>query len=155
MTRLLAICFVLLLPGANFAQESRTPISVSRTGQDLVGSLFETALNTELSRSKRYVSRRPEGGTTRAFYIDLATTDTADNKPEQGKKSVVSIVIQDFGALNTYPVPSMWYHKVIIVDKSSVVTVAKDLLDDMDARWCNTIRNSRGGCPKEKFYPQL
>jgi len=49
----------------------------------------------------------------------------------------------------------MWYHKVIVVDKNAVGTVAKDLLDDMDARWCNYIKNSVGGCPREKFYPRL
>jgi hypothetical protein len=49
----------------------------------------------------------------------------------------------------------MWYHKVIIVDKDSVGTFAKDLLFDMDARWCSYVKNSIGGCPREKFYPAL
>jgi hypothetical protein len=156
MTRLIAIFLLLLVPCADFARESRTVVSVSRIGQDLVGSRFEAALNQELSRSTRYKQQHTEGVTTRReFHIDLVTVDAAYNKLEQGKKSVVSVVIEDFGVLNTYPVATMWYHKVITVDENSVDSVAKDLLDDMDARWCNYIKNSVGGCPKEKFYPQL
>ena len=154
--RLTAIFFVLLAPYAGFAQESRIPVYVSRAGQDRVGSLFETSLKQELARSTRYVPRHSEGAKTKfEFHIDLSTVDLADNKAEQDKRSVVSVVIEDFGLPNSYPVAAMWYHKVIVVDKNSVSTVAKDLLDDMDARWCNYIKNSVGGCPKEKFYPQL
>jgi hypothetical protein len=156
MVRLIAIFFVLLVPHAGFAQQSRTPVYVSHTGQDRVGSLFEAALKQELSRSTRYVPRHYEGTKTKfEFHIDLSTVDVADNRSEEGKRSVVSVVIEDFGLPNSYPVATMWYHKLIVVDKNSVGTVAKDLLDDMDARWCNHIKSSVGGCPKEKFYPQL
>jgi len=129
---------------------------VSHAGQDRVGSLFESALKQELSRSTRYVPRYSEGAKTKfEFHIDLSTVDVADNKPEQGKRSVVSVVIEDFGLPNSYPVATMWYHKVIVVDKNLVGTIAKDLLYDMDARWCSYIKNSAGGCPKEKLYPHL
>jgi hypothetical protein len=81
--------------------------------------------------------------------------DAAENKSDEGKRSLVSVVIEEFGLPNSYPVATMWYHKLIVVDKNLVGTVAKDLLDDMDASWCNHIKNSVGGCPKGKFYPQL
>ena len=73
----------------------------------------------------------------------------------QGKRSVVSVVIEEFGVPNSYPVATMWYHKAIIVDKNLVGTIAKDLLYDMDARSCSHNKSSVGGCPKEKFYPQF
>jgi hypothetical protein len=49
----------------------------------------------------------------------------------------------------------MWYHKLVVVEKNAVGKIAVELLEDMDARWCSYIKNSVGGCPKEKFYPQL
>jgi hypothetical protein len=50
----------------------------------------------------------------------------------------------------------MWYHKLIVVDRGSVDRLAKDLLEDMEARWCAYIRNmGPAGCPKEKLYPRL
>jgi len=154
--RLIAMFFVLLVPYAGFSQESRIPVYVSHTGQDRIGLLFERSLKQELSRSTRYVPRHSEGAKTKfEFHIDLSTVDVADDKSEQGKRSVVSVAIEAFGLPNSYPVAEMWYHKVVVVDKNSVSTFAKDLLDDMDARWCNYIKNSVGGCPKEKFYPQL
>jgi len=98
----------------------------------------------------------PEGATTKfEFHIDLSTADVSDSKTERGERSAVSVVIEDFGLPNSYPVEAMWYHKVIIVDRDSVGTVAKDLLFDMDARWCSYLKDSIGGCPKEKFYPAI
>ena len=85
------------------------------------------------------------------LYVELISVDVTESKSDEGKRSVVSVVIEEFGLPNSYPVASMWYHKVIVMDKNSVGTVAKDLLDDMDARWCNYIKNSVGGCPKEKL----
>lgn len=156
MMRLIAIFLVLLVPCASFPQGSRTPVYVSHTGQDRVGSLFEAALKQELSRSARYAPQHSEEAKAQLeFHIDLSTVDVADNKSEQGKRSVVSVVIEDFGLPNTYPVETMWYHKVIVVNKDSVGAVAKDLLYDMDARWCGYIHNFVGGCPKEKLEPHL
>jgi hypothetical protein len=156
MVRPIILFLTMLLSFACLAQGPRTPVYLSRTGQDSVGVLFEAALKQELSRSTRYTPRNAEGAKGKfEFVIELATVDVADDKAEQGKRSVVSIVIEDFGLPNSYPVATMWYHKVIVVDKNSVSKLAKDLLDDMDARWCSYLKNSIGGCPKEKFYPQL
>jgi hypothetical protein len=46
-----------------------------------------------------------------------------------------------------------WYHKVLVVDQKTTGKIAKELLEDMDARWCNYIKSSVGGCPKEKLFP--
>jgi hypothetical protein len=156
MMRLIALLFALLAPYIIFAQESRTPVYLSHTGQDGVGSLFEATLKQELTRSTRYVLLYSEGAKTKfQFHIDLSTVDVADAKSDQGKRSVVSVVIEEFGGRNTYPVATMWYHKVVVVDKTLVGAIAKDLLYDMEARWCSYNKNSVGGCPKEKFYPTL
>lgn len=73
----------------------------SRAGQGLVGSRFEAALKDELSRSTRYKPRYSEGVKTKfEFHIDLRTADVSDNKSEQGKRSVISVVIEDFGLPN-------------------------------------------------------
>lgn len=156
MTQLIAVVLALLVPNASFAQESRTPVYVSHNGQDRLGLLFELALKQELSRSARFMPQHSESEKTKLeFHIDLITVDVAENKSEQGKRSIVSVVIEDFGLPNSFPVASMWYHKVLVVDKDSVGMVAKDLLYDMDARWCSYIKNSLGGCPKEKFQRPL
>jgi hypothetical protein len=152
----LFLAILVLAFNATLAQQSRIPVYVSRTGKDNVGSLFETALKQELSRSAHYMPRYSEGTKTKLeFHIDLSTIDIADSKPEQGKKSAVSIVIGEFGRAGSYPVETTWYHKVVLVDKEAVATVAIDLLDNMDARYCSYIKNSVGNCPKEKFDPPL
>jgi hypothetical protein len=129
MVKLTALIAVLLVPFTGFSQEARTWVYVSRAGQDLIGSRFEAALKDELSRSTRFRPRYSEGAKTKfEFHIDLGTVDVSDVKEEQGKKSVVSVVIEESGLPNSYPVATMWYHKVIVVDKDSVSRVAKDLL---------------------------
>ena len=85
------------------------------------------------------------------FYVEFISVDVAEAASEQGKRSVVSVVIQDMGLPNSFPVADMWYHKAIVVDRQTVDKIAKDLLEDMDARWCSYIKNSVGGCPKEKL----
>jgi hypothetical protein len=98
MVRLIAVVVVLLVPFTGFSQEKRTWVYVSRAGQDLVGSRFETALKDEPSRSTRYRPRYSKVAKTKfEFHIDLSTVDVSDTKAEQGKKSVVSIVIEEFG----------------------------------------------------------
>src|SRR5258708_5082134 len=117
MTQLIALVLPLLIPNAGFAQESRTPVYVSHNGQDRVGLLFDLALKQELSHSARFMPRHSESAKTKfAFHIDLSTVDVADNKSEQGKRSVISVVIEDFGLPNSYPVATMWYHKVLVVN---------------------------------------
>ena len=114
------------------------------------------AVELELSQSVRYTP--VDAGEIKnglRFYMGLVTVDPAESEKDRGKRSVVSIVIEDFGLPDSYPVPDMWYHKVVVVDQKTAGKVAKDLLDDMDARWCNYIRNSVGGCSREKFDPHL
>jgi hypothetical protein len=152
----MAVILAMLVPCASLAQEQRIPVSVSRSGQDQVGSLFAKALEQELSRSTRYALSDPgRAKNGLSFYIDLITVDPAGSETEQGKRCVVSIVIQDFGLPNSYPVADMWYHKVIQLDRNAVAKIAKELLEDMDARWCQYVKNSVGGCPKETLPPRL
>jgi hypothetical protein len=151
--RFLIAAFVLLIPVAVGAQE-KTPVAVGHTGKDRVGTFFVDALNRELSHSALYEPMKANEKGFR-FYVDLITVDTADIASEKGKKSVISVAIEDFGRPNSYPVPEMWYHKVIIVNRQQVDEIAKKLLEDMDARWCSYSRNSVGGCPKEKLEPYL
>jgi hypothetical protein len=134
---------VVLFACAGFAQEKRSPVYVSHSGQDKVGALFEAALRNELSHSSVYALLKFEESskTKFEFHIGLASVDVAVNNSEQAKRSVVSVVIEEFGLPNSYPVAELWYHKVIVVDKDSVDAMAKDLVDDMGARWCHYITN--------------
>ena len=139
-----------------YAEASRIPVHVSHTGKDSVGSMFDEALKQELTHSTRYTPKYSEQAKNKfELYVELVSVDVAETKSDKGKRSVVSVVIEEFGLPNSYPVATMWYHKVIVVDKDSVTTVTKDLLDDIDARWCKYIKSSVGGCPKEKLYPSL
>ena len=94
------ISFLVVIPATCFAQARRAPVYVSHAGQDSVGALFEAALNQELSRSILYIPRSAKGANGKfEFHIDLRTVDVADSKSEQGKRSVVSVVIEDFGPI--------------------------------------------------------
>jgi hypothetical protein len=154
MKLLSVVLLVLLIPLAVAAQQRKTPVAVGHTGKDEVGSLFVDALNREIAQSGHY---EPMGKTEKGFrfYVGLITVDAAETTSDQAKRSVVSVVIEDMGLPNSFPVPDMWYHKVIVVDRRAVDETAKQLLEDMDARWCNYIKNSVGGCPAEKFEPKL
>jgi hypothetical protein len=154
MKGLLTAAFALLIPFANAAQGRKTPVSVGHTCKDQVGTLFAEAFTRELSHSVLY---EPLSGNENGFrfYVDLTTVDDADTAPERGKRSVVSVVIQDMGVPNSFPVADMWYHKVIVVNRRQVDETAKKLLENMDARWCSYIHNFVGGCPKEKLEPHL
>jgi hypothetical protein len=88
------------------------------------------------------------------FYVEFITIDAADAAPEQGKRSLVSVVIEDMGRPDSFPVADMWYHKAIVVNRQMVNETANELLENMGARWCNYIKNSVGGCPREKFEPK-
>jgi len=153
MKQILVAVLALMFSGAGFAQDQKTPVSVGHTGKDEVGSLFVGAFNRQLSHSARY---EPMKGleTGFRFYVSFVTLDPSDNSPEQGRRSVVSVVIEDMGRPNSLPVAEMWYHKVVVVKRQTVDETAKQLLEDMDARWCRTIRNATGGCPAEKFDPR-
>jgi hypothetical protein len=150
--RLFTFFLILLIPSTIAAPDRRFPITVVQRGSDQVGALFAGAFNRELSHSTRYgfapSGVTPSGG---EFFVELISVDAAVAAPEQGKRSVISLVIQEMGFPNSYPVADMWYHKVIVVDRTKVDKSAKDFLDDIDASFCNYTKNSVGGCPKEKF----
>jgi hypothetical protein len=151
----IAVCGLLLASGS-MAQEGKIPVSVSRTGEDRIGSLFVAALNRELSNSIRYQPMPSEGiDKGLRFYVELATVRLGDTEQGRNKKSAVSVVVEDMGLPSSFPVATKWYHKVVVVDETTTVTVVKQLLKDMDARWCNYIRSSVGGCPKEILYPTM
>jgi hypothetical protein len=150
--RLFTLFLILLIPATVAASDRRIPITVNQRGSDQVGSLFATAFNRELSHSTRY-GFAPSGVNPRGveFYVDIISADAAVEASEKGKRSIISLVIQEMGLPNSYPVSTMWYHKVISVDRQTVDKSAKDFLYDIDASFCNYGKNSVGGCPKEKF----
>jgi hypothetical protein len=152
--RIMVALFALLVPFSGVAQERKLPMHVSQIGHDQVGALFSSAFKRELSQSARYEFSAPqETKNGSRFYVELMTVDVADNVANQGKRSAISIVIENMGLPKSFPVPSKWYHKLVLVDRQTVDKIAKDLLDDIDASWCNQITNSVGGCPKEKLEP--
>jgi hypothetical protein len=148
------LAVALLAPIAALAQQPKTPVSVGRWGKDEVGSLFEASFKRQLSRSSFY-EPATEGEKGVRFFVDFVTEGVGGTKSDNGDASAVSVVIQQMGLPNSYPVPDMWYHKLIIVDRSTADAIAKKLLDDMAARWCSYIKNSVGGCPKETLEPKL
>jgi hypothetical protein len=79
----------------------------------------------------------------------MASIDVRGSKQIDSERSAVSVVIDE--TLSRNDTPWKWYHKIIVVDVENTVAIAKLLVKDMDARWCNTIRNSSGGCPKEEL----
>ena len=129
------------------------PVYLSHEGKDKIGIQFVADLRGELSKSSRL--RDPASnlkGQELRFYVDVSTLDVSTGGRAQ---SVASIVIEEIGLPNSYPVPSKWYHKVILLEPDKVGELASELLLDMDARWCRTIKNSPGGCPREFFDPAL
>ena len=87
--------------------------------------------------------------------MNFITVAIPSARPDHGEDSASSVVIEQMGLPNSFPVPDVWYHKLIIVNRSSVDASAKDLLEDMAARWCSYIKNSIGGRPKETFEPKI
>lgn len=139
------------------AQTSKAPVSVSQQGDDEVGKAFAQAVRRELSTSSRYRLMPEEAAESGPrFYVELITVEARDvvSESKHHSKSFVSIVIEEMGRPDSYPVAYKWYHKAIIVDAVSVDESARDFLQDMDAAWCRTIRNSVGGCPREVFTPR-
>lgn len=131
--------------------ESRIPVSASRSGRDELGALFLTAFRKELAKSSKYehISDPPSRGLR--LYVQLATVDAAPNSDAAGKASAISVVIEDMGLPNSWPVPTLWYHKIIVSRRDNLGKIAKELVQDMDARWCRTVKNSERGCPDELF----
>jgi len=104
--------------------------------------LIETA-KYKVTQSRDIVSRGPK------FFIEMASVDVSSRGQNKGERAAVSVVIE--AALADRETPWKWYHKIIIVDREDVGNMAERLVKDMDARWCNEIRSSRGGCPKEEL----
>jgi hypothetical protein len=154
MKHLMVLTIALLIASSATAQHSKTPVSIGHSGKDQVGSLLIEAFDREIGRSHTY-ERMSEKEKGFRFYVDFVTVDASNKPTEEGKRSVVSVVIQEMGGSDSFPVPDMWYHKVITVTRSHVNATAIDLLEDISARWCNYIKNSVGGCPNEKFEPKL
>jgi hypothetical protein len=126
------------------------PVSVSRTDEDKVGTLFLSAFNRELSQSTTYQPMFPAGmHKGLRFYVELATIAVGDGH----NTSAVSVVVEDMGLPSSYPVATKWYHKLVLIDPKTTDTVAQELVEDIAARWCNTIKNSVGNCPREKIPP--
>jgi hypothetical protein len=154
MKRLLILATAFLFAFTTVAQQAKIPVSVRHTGKDRVGILFVEAFKRELSHSPRYQPMN-ENEIGLRFFVDFITVDVSDIPAEEGKQSVVSVVIEQMGLPNSFPVSDMWFHKVIPVNRSAVDETAKELLEDLDARWCTYLKNSPGGCPNEKFEPKL
>jgi hypothetical protein len=154
MKRLLILATALLFASTGVAQQAKIPVSVGHTGKDRVGILFVEAFKRERSHSSRYQPMNENEKGLR-FFVDFITVDVSDIPAEEGKRSVVSVVIEQMGLPNSFPVADMWFHKVISVNRSAADATAKELLEDMDARWCAHLKNSPGGCPNEKFEPKL
>lgn len=89
------------------------------------------------------------------FYIDLVTIDPGETPSQQGRKCVISVVIEDFAFQTHCRSLTCGYHKVIVVDRQDVDKMARTVLEDLGARWCSYIKSSVGGCPKEKLEPAL
>ncbi len=83
------------------------------------------------------------------FYIELATVTVGDGHDT----SAVSVVVEDMGLPNSFPVATKWYHKILLVNSRTSDALARQLLKDIEAHWCNTIHNSIGNCPKELLPP--
>jgi hypothetical protein len=150
MYRLRIALFGLLVASTSTAQQRKIPVSVLRTGDDKVGTLFVSALNRELSRSTTHQPMSPQGiDKGLRFYIELATIAV----DEGHDTSAVSVVVEDMGLPSSFPVATKWYHKVVLVGPKTAETVAQELVADIDAHWCNSIKSSIGNCPKEKLPP--
>ena len=142
--------FVLLIASTSLSQESKIPVSVLRTGEDKVGLLFVSALNRELSRSNTYRPMSRDGiDKGLRFYVELATIAVSGGH----HRSAISVVVEDMGLPSSFPVATKWYHKVILADPKTTDLAAKELVADIDAHWCNTIKNSIGNCRKETVPP--
>jgi hypothetical protein len=147
------LAIILIAQSAGLGEKPKIPVSIDHKGDDSVGILFESALKQEISVSSRYrLLQDAKDNHELRFYVQILTDDRAEAKSTAGKSSSVSIVIEAMGFPNSYPVPDMWYHKLISVNRRDVPRMAKLFLEDMEASWCNEIKDSALGCPKQKFH---
>ncbi len=124
---------------------------MSHEGQDARGSQFVEAVKQTFSKSRDYKLGNPNSsGYERKFrlFVHISTVDVpADSS------SAASVVVEHMGLPNSWPVSIMWYHKVFLIKGNQLDELAKRLVSDMDAHWCNYIHNSVDGCPKESIPP--
>jgi hypothetical protein len=117
MKRIGSVLLVLLVcsmfcVGTVAQQVMKTPVSVSRTGNDEVGSLLVAAINQELSKSTKYEGMRDEPVPHSAklgikasaapkkgleFFIELVTADVAPSEQARGITSAISFVTESMG----------------------------------------------------------
>ena len=140
------------MPGA------RIRIYISHNGSDQIGTAFLNVLKRELSLSGKYelgVEEESAKDRRLRFFINLNTMGVPSKINDRGQYSAVSVVVEDMGLPNSYPVPYMWYHKVFVLEPNHGDEMAKTLISDMDAHWCRIITDSVGGCPKESLSPMV
>jgi hypothetical protein len=136
------------------AARSAVPVYVTHAGQDATRVQFVDAVKRALSQSDKYKLANPnDSAHERGFrlYLDIATLDVASTTAEH--PSVASVVIEEMGLFNSWPVPFMWYHKTFLVKANRLDELAQQFVADMDAHWCNHIKSSIGNCPKESISP--
>ena len=154
------LAVTVVLSGMAGAQATKTgivtsavPVYLSHEGNDKVGMQFIADLRRELSKSNRLKDTTADlTGRGLRFYVEISTLDVGTVSRDQ---SVASVVIEEMGVPNSYPVASKWYHKVILLEPNKLSGLAGEFVLDMDAHWCRTIKNSLGGCPKEFLAPIL
>jgi hypothetical protein len=143
-----------LLSFAAVAQQPKTskiPVYFSQMIGDQAGILFAKAVTQKLTESAKYEVTRNSDAVSKGpkFFIEIASVDVSSVGQNKGERTAVSVVVE--ATLAEHETPWKWYHKIIIVNREDVGNMAERLIKDMDVHWCNEIRNSRGGCPKEEL----
>jgi hypothetical protein len=125
----------------------------SRGVKDETGSRFVFALKRVLSNSQVHDLGAADVDDRRLqFFLELVTIDLVPIA-KASKMSVASVAIEEMYLPNSYPVATMWYHKVFLLNDSKLDELARQFVADMDAHWCNHIKSSVGNCPKESIPP--
>lgn len=130
---------------------SKTPVYLFHNGSDKIGSEFFEAIKHEFAASGVYkVGVNEASAYDRAFrfYIELTTVEVPSSVGNRGV-SAASVVIEEMGLPNSYPVANKWYHKLFLVGQGESPETARVFVKDVDASWCRHIKNWVEGCPKE------
>ena len=145
----------ILVCSTSFAQtpaerplRSKTEIYVTHTDHDRSGMRFAAAVKRALLKSGRYQVRE-DGGYYKGFkqYVEMSSLEVSPTI------SAVSVVIEDMGMPNSYPVSEMWYHKLFLVEPNRIDEMAAIFVEDIDASWCRHNHNYVANCPKELIEP--
>lgn len=147
------VCSLLLVSIAS-AQMAKTSVSVRQTGNDVVGQLLKQAVQDEIKKSG-YPADQAKNGFR--HFIELISVDAHEmkedaHKTKDGELSFVSVVISSMTP-GGGPIRDQWYHKVILVKRAEVPQIAARIVNDMEASWCNEIKNSLTPCPAEEPWP--